>query len=437
MESNSSHVFERLESRQLLSVQTFTPPTASNALQSETVGRDGSLYFVEADQQQIGRILPSGDIVEYAVPDNFGDIGQLTTAKDGSIWFNTFNADSPLLGHLTTKGRITSVAINNDAISIGAANDGTVWFSSVEDGIGRVSKNRVSYLGGTGPANYVTKILSGPTGSIYFMEVAHSSDPTTTPYVLSVQQVTRNLKFTTLFSGNTPLNFDNITDIAAAVDTANNLALGSDGTIWCYDGNQLIGITPGTNVLTQRYVASVRRFSSLTGGPFPAGSPFFVDHTDGGSVWPTLSAESYDLPAGAGAPYAVISGGNNTLWVTDETQGLIYKITLADYVSETDAVGLAGNSYPILNHRHVVGSKIHLTFNNTSTLYDTIQVLRSSSANGRYSLIGSVSGGTGLLSFDDTNVKLSTSYFYKIRSTVFNAYLGGPLEITHYYNAPF
>ena len=132
-------------------------------------------------------------------------------------------------------------------------------------------------------------------------------------------------------------------------------------------------------------------------------------------------------------------GGNaiTMLWVTDETQGLIYKITLADYVSETDAVGLAGNGEAILHYRHVVGSKIHLTFNNTSTLYDTIQVLRSSSANGRYSLIGSVSGGTGLLSFDDTNVKLSTSYFYKIRSTVFNAYLGGPLEITDYYNAPF
>src|SRR2546423_530694 len=97
--SANSFAVESLELRRLLSFQSYTPPTPSTALESETLGKDGSLYFVEADQQQIGRIFPKGKIVEYTVPDSFGDIGTLVTAKDGSIWFNTTSAQTPLLGH--------------------------------------------------------------------------------------------------------------------------------------------------------------------------------------------------------------------------------------------------------------------------------------------------------------------------------------------------
>jgi hypothetical protein len=417
---------EVLETRTLFSVQTFAPPTPSQALQSETVGRDGSLYFVEADQQQIGRIMLDGNIIEYTVPDNFGDIGQLTTAKDGSIWFNTVNADSPLLGHLTTNGRVTSVALYNDAISIGAANDGTIWFSTVENGIGRVNtKNRVSYYGGTDPSGYVTKIISGPSGSIYFAEVSKSSDPSTTPYLFSVHQATglRRVRFSTFYSGNTTYNFDNIGDIAGSVHEADNMALNSHGSLVIYDGITLQYINPYLNFMPSPGTlipipAGVHVGQINTG---PDGEAWYVD-AQGGKLNGTL-----DLPPDAGAPYTVVAGSHNVVWVTDGAKGVIYKVYVNEGDTNSDLTGLGG--YPSFGRRGIL-DYVHLSFSNYTSIYDTFQVLRSSSINGKYSVVGSVSGGTGSLRFDDSHVQLHSSYYYKLRSTVFNMYLDGPLKVT-------
>jgi streptogramin lyase len=424
--------FENLEFRRYFSFQTFNPPTPSTQITNETIGKDGSLYFVEQDQQQIGRILPNGNVVEYEVPDTFGKIGTLVTAKDGSIWFNTTGADSPLLGHLTTKGRITSVAINDDALTVGAANDGTVWFSSLADGLGRVNtKNKVSYFA-TDTTNVITKIISGPAGSIYFASVQKSTDPSTTPYLFEVHSAAAagtQLNDNTLYSGNSTFNFDN----GPQLDTAANLTA-SQGDLWFYDGYNIKSVNPSTGdvnsgpitPINQRY-PNLKNLSSLTTGW--NGDLWCVDRTIGGQSYDISSSNFIPTFTNGAKPYAIVNAGYNTAWITDASNGQIYK-SWQSYAPNSNALSVPVFSGGSPQEPGGVYYYDNVVFENTG-LYDTVEIQRASSINGKYSTLERVNISAGdSLNYQDNAVKSGQTFYYRVRSVSTNSILVAPVKVS-------
>jgi hypothetical protein len=429
--------FENLEPRLLFaySLRYFASVSdvfASN--ESATLGRDGSLYANRLPENvgelpRIERVLSNGKMVKYQVPAGFGTPETLVTAKDGSIWFNTSNADSPVLGHLLANGRFRSVAINHEALTIGAASDGSIWFSSLADGLGRVSsKGSVTYLG-SDASNIVTKLISSPNGGVFYDSVAKSSDPSTTPYVFSVHSasvVRGQLQDRVLYSGNTTFNFDN----GPQLDVASNLTSGS-GQLWFFDGYSIKGIDPTSGAIASDLqpdvdYTSVTHLSGLISRP--DGDLWYVDHSPGGHVYDVfgtydISLTHFLIPHPT--PVALVNGTGNTLWMTGE-EGAIHQALF--YAPSDDGTEiLSGEGFQIKN-----GVAVGLQFNNLGA-QDDFEIERATSLNGKYIPIGMVSG-VGPLYFPDAGFDPNVNYhWYRVRSRSTNAIVASPINVPLFY----
>ena len=272
--------------------------------------------------------------MEYTVPDSFGDIGKLVTARDGSIWFNTSNADYPLLGHLTPRGKLTAVEINADAKLITASSDGSVWAVGSDLGAAQVSsRGSVKYFS-TNTIQNASAITAGRKGDLYFLQDIVSVDVHGTEYDPQLYHATLShghLLEQNLFSNEHTFNAYPTTD----------LLLAPNGNLYFNVGGQpmLRYLTPlrygdlsgvyspniggrGDPILTNA--------SNLTAGP--DGNVWFVDRVAGGKVWSVdsqLNVSHYDLPGGAAStPFAIVKGAGHTLWITDEAGGVIDELVL-------------------------------------------------------------------------------------------------------------
>jgi streptogramin lyase len=347
---------ERLEQRTLLSFQIYTTPNPVGDIQSEVLGRDGSLYFAEVNSWRIGRILPNKRIVEYGAPYGLSVNTPLVAAKDGSIYFvyDSGNADlfysgNDGIGRMDAKGRFTTIPTENLATAMGAATDGSIWFSTL-DGFSQITSNGVVNFGGGDHLSRVTKIIPGPGGSIYYAAVTSMTD--FTQNLFSVHHLTivdGKPQDDTLFSGKTYLYFPLYSGITF---TANDLAMGSDGNLWFYDGRATIWAEDPN---TGRMVGSINQaaFSHpnpvLSIDPFPErlfnlgslvsgpdGKLWFVDNREG-RIWTftfggkvsSYSLDNVTASNHAVHPYAIVPGRSNTLWITDEDDSRIYNLNLA------------------------------------------------------------------------------------------------------------
>jgi streptogramin lyase len=90
-----------------------------------TLGVDGALWFTEPDANLVGRIIPSGTVVEYSVS---GRPLDLALGPDGALWFTELSRN--VLGRVGTNGQITEFSSGQGTpagISIGP--DGGLWFT--------------------------------------------------------------------------------------------------------------------------------------------------------------------------------------------------------------------------------------------------------------------------------------------------------------------
>jgi virginiamycin B lyase len=74
----------------MVSQVTFTEfpiPQAQGGLGDITAGPDGNLWFINAVNNQIGRITPSGAITEFAIPTANSLPWAITAGPDGNLWF--------------------------------------------------------------------------------------------------------------------------------------------------------------------------------------------------------------------------------------------------------------------------------------------------------------------------------------------------------------
>lgn len=111
-------------------IKEFAIPTPESAPLGIARGADGNMWFTEESARQIGRITPSGSIMEFPVPNM--NPGAIVAGPDGNMWF-TENGGPGAIGRITPTGTVTSfpttaVAISNPAgIALGA--EGDIWFS--------------------------------------------------------------------------------------------------------------------------------------------------------------------------------------------------------------------------------------------------------------------------------------------------------------------
>jgi virginiamycin B lyase len=101
-----------------------TPDGFMAGLESIAQGSDGNLYFNEWLGRRIGRITPAGDVAQYDLPASLYQPHRVTLGADGNIWFSAGS-----VGSITPAGEVTSYPGPRPGFNIGAAADGSIWFS--------------------------------------------------------------------------------------------------------------------------------------------------------------------------------------------------------------------------------------------------------------------------------------------------------------------
>ena len=123
-----------------LGTRSFAVPTESSALGGITKGPDGNLWFAEYLGDQIGRITPAGEIVEFPVPTSGGNPFWVANGPDGNLWFTEVSGNQ--IGRITPTGEVTEFPVitpSSSPLEITAGPDGNLWFTEAKAGrIGRI-----------------------------------------------------------------------------------------------------------------------------------------------------------------------------------------------------------------------------------------------------------------------------------------------------------
>src|SRR4051812_7653839 len=68
-------------------------------------GPDGSVWFTD-DTDRVGRISPTGDLVEFVIPGASSGAWSIALGPDGAFWFTESNGNQ--IGRITASGVITN-----------------------------------------------------------------------------------------------------------------------------------------------------------------------------------------------------------------------------------------------------------------------------------------------------------------------------------------
>ena len=164
-----------------LAISRFPIPGAGTT-SGLAVGPDGNIWFTEGSAR-IGRLSPTGAVVQFDLPSPDRRPGFVTAGADGNLWFTESSADGSAswVGRATPAGVITEFPIFTSSplgpARITAGPDGNVWF--VEPGspdaplaaVGRVTPDGmitefVTPTQQSGPFG----IASASDGNVWFTE---------------------------------------------------------------------------------------------------------------------------------------------------------------------------------------------------------------------------------------------------------------------------
>jgi streptogramin lyase len=116
-----------------------TLPVQSVNVFGIAVGPDGSAWASETNYEKIAHIKTDGSIVEYPIPNQVGEPGELTTGGDGNIWFADFAGGQ--IGSIAPDGTYALYTPRHNGglqgIS-GMPGDNSIWF--VENNFSRIGR---------------------------------------------------------------------------------------------------------------------------------------------------------------------------------------------------------------------------------------------------------------------------------------------------------
>jgi len=110
-------------------VVTYYDIPTPNALPWDiTAGPDGAMWFTELAGRHVGRIAMDGSITEFPVPGTYGGITGITPAFDGTLW--VVQADEQEIDQMSTSGQILQqLPTAPQPNHITAGPDGNIWFT--------------------------------------------------------------------------------------------------------------------------------------------------------------------------------------------------------------------------------------------------------------------------------------------------------------------
>jgi uncharacterized repeat protein (TIGR01451 family) len=306
------------------------PAAFNNATQNvagELAGRGQSARYM------IGKLLPTGTIVEFPLPvGNSWPFG-ITAGPDGNLWFaETFGAR---VGRITPAGVVTEFGpTGGQPVGITLGSDGNLWYAEhTGQRIGRITPAGAITTFPDPAASYPYGIAAGPDGNLWFTGRLRSR----------IGRVTTGGVITSFTTSGNP----------------SWIAPGPDGNLWftLIDGNRIGRISP-SGVITE--------FPIPTAGSGPQGitagadgNLWFTETTGNkvGRVTPGGAITEFPLPNANSTPWGITSGPDGNLWFTEQTGNRIGRITPAGVVTEF-AIPTA-NSQP---YEIVTGPDGHLWF---------------------------------------------------------------------------
>src|SRR5262249_31310073 len=93
-------------------ITEFTLPTSNSAPQGIATGPDEALWFVERNNNKIGRITTAGAITEFAIPTPSSSPLVIKVGPDVNLWFTEQTAAK--IGRITTAGEANYSAHGGD-----------------------------------------------------------------------------------------------------------------------------------------------------------------------------------------------------------------------------------------------------------------------------------------------------------------------------------
>jgi uncharacterized repeat protein (TIGR01451 family) len=288
----------------------FAIPTPSSFPFAITKGPDGNLWFAERDGQKIGRITPAGSMVEFTLP-SAGPHQSIVihSGSDGNLWFTEFDPAANKVGRITPAGVITEFPLplaNSFPYGITLGPDGNMWFTeSNTNRVGRIT-----------PAGVVTElpvsaggnveITTGPDGNLWYCEgTANKIARLTTSGVLT--------EFAIPTPGSTP----------------HGITKGPDGSLWFAEqnGNKIGRISTGGVITEFALPSSGARPSGITAGA--DGNLWFTENNINqiGRMTTAGVVTEFPLPIGASGPWEITLGPDNQLWFTEFNGNRIGRIS--------------------------------------------------------------------------------------------------------------
>ncbi len=288
------------------------------------LGPDGNIWFTDSANLKVGRMTPTGSVVEYSVSDPPDTI---TAGPDGNLWFTEHGHPSGGIDQIgkmdTTGSHLDEFDVSADALSTDPGNtlggggmiitgpDQNLWFTeSVPGKIARMTTAgvRTAYQV---RAFYPQGLAVGPDRNIWYALVDGSAIGW----------------LTATGTNNTEVSLPN------TADDPLYLALAADNTFWLTEStsNVVTHYVPATGKITQYPIPTSGSFP----GPIilgPDGNMWSVGFISNNVIRISTAGviTEFPLPTATSQPTWIAKGsdisGGGTLWISERASGKIARV---------------------------------------------------------------------------------------------------------------
>jgi streptogramin lyase len=299
-------------------VTEFQIPGANSGPDDIVAGRDGNLWFAEANGK-IGRITPAGVITEFGEAP--GSPSHIAAGPDGNLWFTEYY-DS-YIGRITTSGFINEYPIPTVAIDITAGPDGALWLAESSNRIGRIVPGGALQQFTIPFDCNPNGITTGPDGNLWF----------TGEHGDSIGRLTPGGEFTRF-------------GIPSAGSGPVDITAGPDGNLWFTEGS---GGRIG-RITTDGHVDEFPLPASHQPGAIAAGADgnlWFTQVRRDGIGRITAAGEFSEVPLPvAGEARGITAGPDGNIWFTT-TAGRIAPGSVSNCTADATTLCLNGGRFQV------------------------------------------------------------------------------------------
>jgi virginiamycin B lyase len=281
------------------------------SLGSMARGPDGNIWYVDVARSVVGKITPSGQVLQYPVPPPVGGAQTIAAGPDGNVWLTAGGSGSDStdwIVRVTPDGVVTKFpagGAHTAPESITAGPDGNLWFTEVFGGkIGRMTPSGLlsefPFVG----SPELRGITIGPDGNLWF----------TSSY--GVGKITTGGESKIYPTGHDPSI------------VAGDITTGPDGNLWFSDYTGLARVAPATGKVTPMALPEGSHADTLV--PAPDGNIWATDNRRNGIMRINVSGNlrEFSIPRRNAEPHGMALGADGRLWFGEVNYGLIGRIGL-------------------------------------------------------------------------------------------------------------